>query len=113
LAVVAAAVAVVFVAITGGSRLLAGKRDMTGPAWRGFSIAFGFVLALFAVRTWLSRFDRLFEDHRIFSRVSYTHAHLTIAGLTVAAAALAAGSVIAWANAISALRARSLPLALA
>jgi hypothetical protein len=112
LGVIAAALAVFFVAITGGSRLLAGRRDVSG-SWRGFSVAFGFVLLMFAVRTWLSRFDRLFDDHTIFSGVTYTDAHVTIGGLTIVAAALAIGAVIAWINAISAPQVRWIAFAVA
>jgi uncharacterized membrane protein (UPF0182 family) len=113
LSVIIAAVAVFFVAITGGTRLLGGRRDTSASAWRGLSLAFAFVLAVLAVRTWLGRFDRLFDDHTIFSGVTYTDAHVTIAGLSVVAVALAVGAVIALVNAVSAPRVRWLAAAIA
>jgi len=59
LSVIVTAVAVFFVAITGGTRLLGGRRDTGASAWRGLSVAFAFFLAVLAVRTWLGRFERL------------------------------------------------------
>jgi len=111
LAIVVTAVAVFFVAISSGSRLLAGRRDMTGSAWRGLSIAFGSLLAVVALRTWLGRFDRLFDDHTLFSGVTYTDAHVTIGGLTIVAIALGLGALVAWINAVSAPRVRWLAAA--
>ena len=76
LAVLVAAVALFFVVILGGTRMLGGRRDPAAPAWRGFSIAFAFVLLTLAVRVYLGRFERLFADHTIFAGVTYTDAHV-------------------------------------
>jgi uncharacterized membrane protein (UPF0182 family) len=113
LAVIVTAVAVFFVAITGGTRLLGGRRDTGASAWRGLSVAFAFFLAVLAVRTWLGRFGRLFDDHTIFSGVTYTDAHITITGLSAVAIALGVGAVIALVNAVSAPRVRWLAAAIA
>jgi uncharacterized membrane protein (UPF0182 family) len=113
LAVIATAVAVFFVAVTGGTRLLGARRESGTAAWRGLSIAFAFVLALAGLRTWLGRFDRLFDDHTIFSGVTYTDANVTLGGLLVVAIALGVGAVIALVNAVAAPRARWLAASIA
>jgi uncharacterized membrane protein (UPF0182 family) len=58
------------------------------------------------VRVFLGRFDRLVNDATIFSGVTYTDAHITLAGLTIVAVALALGGLIALINAVTAPRAR-------
>ena len=81
--------AVFFILITGGARALAGSRGVYIPVpWRGLSIAFAFLLLILAVRVYLGRFERLFEDHTIFAGVTYTDAHVTLPGLLVVCAAL-------------------------
>ena len=79
LAVIACLLTVFFVLITGGSRVLAGRlsRHVTLP-WRGLSIALAFLLLILAMRVYISRFERLFEDHTIFGGVTYTDAHVTL-----------------------------------
>jgi len=113
LAVVVGGVAVFFAAITGGTRILGGRRDSEASAWRGVSIAFALVLLVMAARTYIGRFDRLLDDHTIFSGVTYTDAHVTIAGMLVVAVALAAGAAIALVNAVAAPRVGFLALAVA
>ena len=113
LGVIVTAVAAFFVAVTSGTRLLSGRRDSGASAWRGLSVAFAFLLAVLAFRTWMGRFERLFDDHTIFSGVTYTDAHITIAGLSVVAIALAIGAVIALVNAVSAPRVRWLAASIA
>jgi uncharacterized membrane protein (UPF0182 family) len=76
------------------------------------SIGFAVVLLMLAVKVYLGRFGRLFEDHTIFTGVTYTDAHVTLTGLLIVAAALALGAVIALMNAVSAPRARWLVAAL-
>ena len=111
LAVVVGGIAMFFIAITGGTRLL-GRRPDTGlAAWRGLSIAAAVVLMMFAVRVYLGRFERLFEDHTVFAGVTYTDAHVTLTGMLVVSAALAVGALIALVNAVAAPRARWLAAA--
>ena len=62
--------------------------------WRGFSIAFAFLLLVIAALAYLGRFERLFEDHTIFGGVTYTDAHVTLTGILVVCAALVAGALL-------------------
>jgi uncharacterized protein len=105
LAVITCALAVFFILITGGSRVLARRSSVTLP-WRGFSIAFAFLLMVLAMLAYLGRFERLFEDHTIFGGVTYTDAHVTLTGMLVVCAALILGAVIAAVNAVSMQRGR-------
>jgi uncharacterized membrane protein (UPF0182 family) len=117
LSVIIGAMALFFVVITGGTRMLGGmlggRRDSSANAWRGLSIAFAFVLAMLAVRVYLGRFDRLFEDHTIFAGVTYTDAHVTLTGTLAVSVALGVGALLALVNAVSAPRVRWLVLAVA
>jgi hypothetical protein len=113
LAVIAFLLAVFFVLITGGSRVLAGRlsRHVTLP-WRGLSIALAFLLLMVAMRVYLSRFERLFEDHTIFGGVTYTDAHILLTGMLIVAAALVFGALIAAVNALRIPRGRWLVAAI-
>jgi uncharacterized protein len=106
LAIVVGAVAAFFIAITSGTRLIGGRRDMGVGAWRGLSVAFAFGLLMLAVRVYLGRFDRLLDDHTIFSGVTYTDANVTLTGMLVVAVALVVGAAMALVNAVSAPRIR-------
>src|SRR5271154_4975785 len=107
LAVITCLLAVFFVLITGGSRALAGRlsRSVTLP-WRGLSITFVFLLLILAMRVYIGRFERLFDDHTIFGGVTYTDAHITLTGMLVVCAALVLGAIIAGANAMRVPRGR-------
>jgi uncharacterized membrane protein (UPF0182 family) len=107
LAVITCLLAVFFVLITGGSRVLAGRlsRSVTLP-WRGLSITFVFLLLILAMRVYIGRFERLFDDHTIFGGVTYTDAHVTIAGMFVVCAAVVFGAIIAAVNAMRVPRGR-------
>src|SRR5580700_5380537 len=100
LAVITFLLAVFFILVTGGSRVLAGRlsRHVTLP-WRGLSITFAFLLLILAMRVYIGRFEQLFEDHTIFGGVTYTDAHVTLTGMLVVCAALILGAVIASVNA--------------
>jgi uncharacterized membrane protein (UPF0182 family) len=113
LSVIVGAMAAFFVMITGGTRMLGGRRDSSAPAWRGLSIAFAFVMFMLAARVYLGRFEQLFEDHTIFAGVTYTEAHVTLTGMLVVSIALAVGGLLALVNAVSAPRVRWLVLAVA
>lgn len=114
LAVIACIVALFFVLITGSTRIFAGRRGRFIPLpWRGFSIAFAFLLLVLAIRVYLSRFEALFEEHTIFTGVTYTDAHVTLTGLLLVCAALILGAAIALANLVSGPRVRWLALAIA
>jgi uncharacterized membrane protein (UPF0182 family) len=107
LAVITCVLAILFVFIAGGARVLAGRlsRHVTLP-WRGFSITFGFLLLILAMRVYISRFERLLDDHTIFGGVTYTDAHVTLTGLLVVSAALVVGALIAFTNSVRVPRGR-------
>ena len=113
LAVITCLLAVFFVLITGGSRVLAGRlsRSVTLP-WRGLSITFVFLLLILAMRVYIGRFERLFDDHTIFGGVTYTDAHVTLTGMLVVCTALVLGAMIAAANAMRVPRGRWLVAAI-
>ena len=106
LAVLITAVAVFFVLITGGSRALGPERSLVRVNLRGVSIAFSFLLLILAMRVYIGRFEQLFEDHTVFSGVTYTDAHVTLPGLLVICVALVLGALIAAFNAVSTPRMR-------
>ena len=107
LAVLTCLLAVFFILITGGTRAFAKHRNgYTKIPLRGLSITFAFLLLILAMRVYVARFERLFEDHTIFRGVTYTDAHVTLTGLLLVCSALVFGAVVAAANAISAQRGR-------
>jgi uncharacterized protein len=97
LAAIVCALAAVFVVLTSGARALTLQRVVTNSTrpLRGLAIAVAVLLVVLAARVYIGRFDRLFDDHDIFSGVDYTQAHVTLAGLLVVCAALLAGAVTA------------------
>ncbi len=107
LSLMTCALAVFFVLIAGGARVLAGRlsRHVTLP-WRGFSITFAFLLLILAMNAYISRFTRLLADHTIFGGVTYTDAHVTLTGMLVVCAALVFGALIAFVNAVRVPRGR-------
>jgi uncharacterized protein len=107
LAVIACVVAIFFIFITGSIPALGrrGGRDLPLP-WRGFSIAFAFLFLTLALRVYIGRFERLFEDHTIFGGVTYTDAHVMLTGLLLICVALILGAAIAATNVVSAPRMR-------
>jgi uncharacterized protein len=111
LAVIVGVVAAFFVIVTGGTQLLtrrwgpnardgADVRPQGTGAWRGLSIAVAVGLLMIAARVYLSRYERLFEDHTVFAGVTYADAHVTLTGLTIVSIALVVGAVVALANAV-------------
>ena len=113
LAVITCLLAVFFILITGGTRVLAGQlsRSVLLP-WRGLSIAFAFLLLVLAMRVYISRFELLLDDHTIFGGVTYTDAHVMLTGLLVVSAALVLGAAIAVFNAVRVPRGRWLVAAI-
>ena len=101
LAVIICILALFFILITGGARALAGRLSRHVPLpWRGLSITFVFLLLILAMRVYIGRFERLFDDHTIFGGVTYTDAHITITGMLVVCTALVLGAIIAAGNAM-------------
>lgn len=74
--------------------------------FRSFSAAFAVLLVILAVRLYLNRFERLFEDHTIFSGVTYTDAHVILGGLSAVCLALLLGALLALFNAVARPKAR-------
>jgi len=107
LAVIACVVAIFFIVITGSIPALGRRRgrDLSLP-WRGFSIAFAFLLLTLAMRVYIGRFERLFDDHTIFGGVTYTDAHVMLTGLLILCVGLILGAAVAAVNVVSAPRMR-------
>ncbi len=101
LAVIACVLAIFFILITGGGRVLSGhvSRHVALP-WRGLSITFAFLLLIIAMRVYISRFELLLDDHTVFGGVTYTDAHVTLNGLLIVCVALVLGAVVAAVNAV-------------
>ncbi len=112
IAIIVCAVAIFFILITGGADAFAGRRSFLTIPWRGLSIAFAFLLLILAARVYLSRFDLSFEDHTVFAGITYTDAHITLAGLLLVSIALVAGAIAAAANAMTVARGRWLVAAI-
>lgn len=98
LAVVAFAAALAYAVLTGGTRVLEGRRRVAAEEapLRGVCAAFGFVLLAFAIRTYLSRFSLVYADHSLFTGVGYTDAHVAINGMLIVAVLTAVGALVAW-----------------
>jgi uncharacterized protein len=105
-AIITSAMAIVFILITGGAGALSGRRSLLTIPWRGISTTFAVVLLILAVRVYLDRYGLLFEDHTVFGGVTYTDAHVTLAGLLLVCIALIAGAVTAATNALTVARGR-------
>ncbi|HEY3732169.1 MAG TPA: UPF0182 family protein [Steroidobacteraceae bacterium] len=72
-----------------------GVSEVQPRLWRGAAIALALLLVVVAMRVYLGRYERMFQDFTIFSGVSYTDAHVTLTGALVIIAALLAGALIA------------------
>ena len=107
LAAMICVLAVFFILITGGTRAFARRsRSYITSPWRGLSIAVAVLLLVLAVSVYLGRFERLFDDHTIFSGLTYTDVHVMLTGMLVVCAALVLGAAIAVVNAVSMRRGR-------
>src|SRR5207302_9765808 len=95
LSVIACALVVFFILLTGGSRVLTGRlsRTVTLP-WCALSITFAFLLLILAMRIYLGRFDRLLDDHTIFGGVTYTDAHVTLTATLAVCDALVSAAMV-------------------
>jgi uncharacterized membrane protein (UPF0182 family) len=111
IAVMVCGIALFFIVIAGGTRLIGRRPDTGVAAWRGLSIAAAVALLMFAARVYIGRFERLFEDHTIFAGVTYTEAHVTLTGMLIVSLALVLGALVALVNAVAAPRARWLAAA--
>lgn len=87
--------------------------EARNKAYAAISMAFALLLLALAFRVYLSRFTSLFDDHQIFSGVTYTEDHYLLPGLLAVAFALIIGACIALFNAFALRRLRPLFIALA
>ena len=88
-------------------------RWSSGAAFRAVCCALALVLLVLSWRTYLSRFPYLWQDHQIFSGVTYTEAHYTLPALLFVTIALIIGAIISLVNAFSVRRFSLLVIALA
>ena len=97
MAILVCVAAAVLLLVSGGTRALDRYASSVsgGAAWRGVSIAFGFLLLTLALHEYIGRFELLFEHHTIFDGVDYTGAHVTIIGMLFVSVALLLGAAIA------------------
>ena len=80
LAVIVCLAAVLVLMVTEGEQVLTLRRIPRGTAgpFGPLSFATAAILLVTAVRVYLSRFDRLFAEHTVFSGVTYTDAHIVL-----------------------------------
>ena len=113
LAVLACALAFFFILISSGAQGFTAGRSRSIPLpWRGFSIAFAFLLLVLAMRVYISRFEALSAEHTIFSGVTYTDAHVMLGGLLLVSWALILGAIISLVNVVVLPRTRWLVVAM-
>ena len=73
----------------------------SGAAFRAVCVALALFMIVLAWRTYLSRFPALWEDHQIFSGVTYTEAHYSLPALFLVAIALIVGAIVSLINAFT------------
>lgn len=107
MAVLTCAAAALFIVASRGKNAFDGPiRSYSPVSWTGLSMAFAFLLVVVALQVYLSRFEQLFEEHTIFTGVTFTDAHVMLPGLAIICVALLLGAAIAIANAVSLRRGR-------
>jgi len=88
-------------------------RWSSGAAFRGVCCALALFLLVVSWRTYLSRFPFLWEDHAIFSGVTYTEAHYTLPAMLFVCVALIIAAIILLVNAFAMRRFSLLLIAIA
>ncbi|HEU4510277.1 MAG TPA: UPF0182 family protein [Pyrinomonadaceae bacterium] len=88
-------------------------RWSSGAAFRGVCCALALFLLVLSWRTYLSRFPFLWEDHPIFSGVTYTEANYTLPALLFVSIALIIAAIVLLVNAFAVRRFSLLLIALA
>lgn len=88
-------------------------RWSSGAAFRAVCVALALFLLVLSWSAYLSRFPFLWEDHPIFSGVTYTEAHYTLPALLVVCIALIVAAIILLVNAFAVRRFSLLLVALA
>ncbi len=112
LIILAAAVLVLLLTNADNPLVFAGVHERRA-GYRGVSFALALLMLVAAARFVLARYDRLFQDHTVFSGVGYTEAHVIIPGFLLVAVALVAGAAIAVYNGIGPRKLATLLVALA
>ena len=110
-AILSFVVALFFFVTWRGTRILRGHGFTDSGATRGLALTWAAVLLAIAAETYLGRFERLFEEHPIFSGVTYTDAHVTLTGAWLVSLALLLGAIAAAVAGFVAPRVRWLILA--
>ena len=88
-------------------------RWSSGAAFRAVCVALALFLLVLSWSAYLSRFPFLWEDHPIFSGVTYTEAHYTLPALLVVCIVLIVAAIILLVNAFAVRRFSLLLVALA
>ena len=88
-------------------------RWSSGAAFRAVCVALALFLLVLSWRTYLSRFPFLWQDHPIFSGVTYTEAQYTLPALLIVSIALIVAAIILLVNAFAVRRFSLLLIALA
>ena len=101
-----------FVLISGGSRLAEHRFDRSNPLpWGTLSVPVSFLLLVLAFREYIGRFELLFEEHTVFSGVTYTDAHVMLGGMLAICIALVIGAMLAAVNFVTRPRLRWIAVA--
>ncbi|HEV8203256.1 MAG TPA: UPF0182 family protein [Pyrinomonadaceae bacterium] len=88
-------------------------RWSSGAAFRGVCCSLALFLLALSWRTYLSRFPFLWEDHPVFSGVTYTEAHYTLPAMLIVSVVLIIAAIVLVVNALSMRRFSLLLIALA
>jgi uncharacterized membrane protein (UPF0182 family) len=88
-------------------------RWSSGAAFRGVCCSLALFLLVLSWRTYLSRFPFLWEDHPVFSGVTYTEAHYTLPAMLILSVVLIIAAIVLLVNALSVRRFSLLLIALA
>jgi len=88
-------------------------RWSSGAAFRGVCCSLALFLMALSWRTYLSRFPFLWDDHPVFSGVTYTEAHYTLPALLILCVVLIIAAIVLIVNAFSVRRFSLLLIALA
>jgi uncharacterized membrane protein (UPF0182 family) len=73
----------------------------TGIAYGGISLCLAVFMVVLALRTYLSRFPYLWQDHELFSGVTFAEANYLLPALVYVSIALLVGAAIALVNAFT------------
>src|SRR5215204_988722 len=76
-------------------------RWSSGAAFRAVCCALALFMLVLSWRTYLSRFPFLWQDHPIFSGVTYTEAHYTLPGLLIVSVVLIVAATLLLVNAFA------------